>query len=109
MSTPKEIIENKIVAALQNHPDLVKKINALYRLDLSGTNGGTWMIDTRESTCGVRQTDEKGDCTITMTDENFVGLVKGTLNPMMAFTLGKIKATDVGLAMKLGQLLAKAK
>ena len=107
--TPKEILENKISAAIQNNADLAKKINASYRIELSGPQGGTWTIDTREATSGVRQADEPGQCTISMTDENFVNLVKGTLNPMWAFTTGKIKATDVNLAMKLGQILSKAK
>ena len=103
--TPKEIFETKIKDKAAN-ADLVKKVNAVYRFDITGANGGTWILDLKEGTAGVRQADEKGNCTITMADNDFVALIDGKLNPTAAFMGGKLKATDMGLAMKLGQVLA---
>lgn len=50
--------------------------------------------------------DTDTDCTIAMTRGNLEKLVKGKLNPVSAFALGKIKVTgDISIAMRLGQLL----
>jgi putative sterol carrier protein len=44
-------------------------------------------------------------CSLKMTLENFEALLKGDLNPMMAFMTGKMKVEgDKGVAMKLASL-----
>lgn len=54
----------------------------------------------------VSSEDKEADCTVTISDENFKALVKGDLNPMMAFMSGKIKIKgDMGVAMKLQSFL----
>jgi putative sterol carrier protein len=105
--TPKELFDSKIAAKIKTQPDVTKKVNAVYRFDLSGPNGGTWIVDMKDGpTAGVRQADEAGQCTISMTDNDFCDMVGGKLNPQMAFMSGKIKIKgDMGLAMKLGQIL----
>jgi len=46
--------------------------------------------------------DLDADCTIVITKENFLELLEGKLDPMMAFMGGKIKIEgDMGVAMKL--------
>ena len=50
--------------------------------------------------------DKESDCTINITKEDLVEVVKGELNPMMAVMSGKIKIDgDMGVAMKLQSLL----
>ena len=50
------------------------------------------------------------DCTITVTLETFEKMVKGELDGTSAFMQGKLRvAGDMGLAMKLGPILAKAR
>lgn len=50
--------------------------------------------------------DQETACTISMTRDNLEKLVKGKLNPVTAFAMGKIKVSgDVSIAMRLGQLL----
>ena len=54
----------------------------------------------------VTDEDKDADCAVSMTKDNFMALVKGDLNPMMAFMSGKIKVSgDMGVAMKLQSLL----
>lgn len=103
MSTPKEIFENRI-AAKTAQADLQKRVNATYRFDLSGPQGGTWIVDFKAATAGVRQTDEPGQCAVSLTDTDFLSMIDGKLDPGMAFMSGKIKVTgDMMLAMKLGK------
>lgn len=104
--TPQEAIEVRIANKIKNNPDIATNINALYRIELSGAQGGVWMVDTREGSLGVRKADEEGQCAILMADSNFLDLVEGKLNPQMAFMTGKLKVKgNMALALKLGQLL----
>ena len=59
-------------------------------------------IDGTGSSNEVSQEDKEADCTISIKEEDFIKLVGGKLNPMMAFMSGKIKvAGDMSVAMKL--------
>ncbi len=58
----------------------------------------------------VTNDDKPADCTITMAKDDFEKLSAGTLDPTMAFMQGKLKIDgDMGVAMKLQPLLAKAR
>jgi len=111
MANPSAIFE-KIDAALSANPDATKPLDAVFQFDITGADGGTWVIDARaETTEGFVTEGPSGDaqCTITMKDTDWEGLTSGTLNPMNAFMMGKIKISgDMGLAMKLQNLLKLA-
>jgi putative sterol carrier protein len=72
---------------------------------------GSVFIDGKSSPNSV--TDGAGkdaDCTITLTLETFEKMVKGELDGTSAFMQGKLRvAGDMGLAMKLGPILQKAR
>ncbi|MBL7777088.1 MAG: SCP2 sterol-binding domain-containing protein [Chitinophagales bacterium] len=54
----------------------------------------------------VSTDDKPADTTISVSVDDLMGIVSGSVNPMMAFMSGKIKVQgDMGLAMKLQQLL----
>lgn len=54
----------------------------------------------------VTSEDKDADCVVSISEDNFKDLVKGDLNPMMAFMSGKIKIKgDMGVAMKLQSFL----
>lgn len=54
----------------------------------------------------VTTSNADADCLIIITTENFMKLVKGELNPMMAVMTGKVKIKgDMGVAMKLQSLV----
>ena len=97
-----EKVERKII----DRSSELSELRAVYKFELAGPNGGTWIVDLREETLGVRQTQEDAQCTFKGSDENFVDLFTGKLKPERALLTGKIKMTgDIGLAMKLGQIL----
>ena len=61
---------------------------------------------TRSATAPART----ADCTISLTLETFEKMVKGELDGTSAFMQGKLRvAGDMGLAMKLGPILQKAR
>ena len=72
---------------------------------------GSVYIDGKATPNTVSDGDGKSaDCTITLTLETFEKMVKGELDGTSAFMQGKLRvAGDMGLAMKLGPILAKAR
>ena len=103
--TIREIFE-KVETKLHERSDELTELRAVYKFELNGPDGGTWIVDLREETLGVREADEDAQCTFKGTDENFIKLFTGKLKPERALLTGKIKMSgDIGLAMKLGQIL----
>ena len=55
---------------------------------------------------GVSVSDEDADVTMTADQETFEGIMSGDVNPTSAFMSGKLSVDgDMGVAMKLGQVL----
>ena len=55
---------------------------------------------------GVRAGDEDTDVTLTASADTFEGMMKGDVNPTMAFMQGKLKIDgSMGQAMKLASVL----
>lgn len=66
---------------------------------------GVIVIDAAGARAGAD--DEAADVTLSATRDTFEGLIRGQVNPASAFMTGKLKVDgNMGLAMKLGQLLA---
>jgi putative sterol carrier protein len=72
---------------------------------------GSVYIDGKSTPNSVSDGDGKSaDCTITLSIETFEKMVKGELDGTSAFMQGKLRvAGDMGLAMKLGPILQKAR
>jgi len=105
--TPKVIFEQKLPEKLSASPEKVEGMVANYLFDISGDDGGKWTLTCDGSTAVVAE-GEQGEtqCTITMTSVDFVAMMGGDLNPMMAFSMGKLRvAGDIGLAIKIQGLL----
>ena len=74
-------------------------------------DAGSVIIDGKSSPNTVADGSGKNaDCTITLSLETFEKMVKGELDGTSAFMQGKLRvAGDMGLAMKLGPILQKAR
>ena len=72
---------------------------------------GSVLIDGKSAPNSVSDGEGKGaDCTITVSLDDFLKMVKGELDPTGAFMQGKLRvAGDMGLAMKLGPILQRAR
>ena len=112
MSTPADVF-NKIGDAIAKNPSAATAANAVFQFDITGDNGGTWVVDLRTGTTANFVTEgasSDAQCTITVASSDWTGIIDGSINPMQAFMMGKIKvAGDMGLAMKLQNVLALAK
>jgi putative sterol carrier protein len=72
---------------------------------------GSVLIDGKSTPNTVSDGEGKtADCTLSLTLETFEKMIKGELDGTSAFMQGKLRvAGDMGLAMKLGPILQKAR
>jgi hypothetical protein len=103
----KDVFERHMPEKLRGKPDVVAKINAVYQFVIGGPNGGQWSVDcTQPGGLITAGTAASPRCTVHCTDDDFLNIVNGKLNPQMAFMSGKLKIQgDMALAMKLQQIL----
>ena len=81
--------------------------NTTIQFNISGDKGGNYVVDVKDGKCEVRQeTAEKASATINTSDETWIGIVEGRVNPMTAFTLGQLKVSgNIADVMKLQNML----
>ena len=95
-----EYLPNK----LEKNPDLATDINAIYVFDIEGA--GTWTVDlTNGGTVAEGGHDEAG-CTVSAAQQDFETLLDNPAQGMMLFTMGKLRVTNVGLALSLQKILS---
>lgn len=92
---------------IADRPELVDEVGAIYQFDVTGPAGGSWIIDLRQAPGGVRAgASEEADCVITVSQEDLEGILGGTVDPQMAFMMGRVKvAGNFMLATRLRALL----
>ncbi|HMK95562.1 MAG TPA: SCP2 sterol-binding domain-containing protein [Candidatus Limnocylindrales bacterium] len=99
--TPKQFLEEILPSKFK--PDKAANIDAIAGLDLTGPNGGTWVITIRNRTLNVTKgTHPSPSLTLTIADNDFMDLVNGKLSTVKAFFNGKIRLSgNFSLALKL--------
>jgi len=107
----KSYFDQKVPAALAEHPDKAKEVAAVYLFKVSGADGGTWTVDL-VSTPPTCQPGEHGtpQCTIECADSDLRAMVEGGMQAAMSlFFSGKLKVSgDPTLATRLTKLLQMA-
>lgn len=92
-----EVLEERLRAALP----ALSRLGAVVRFDLG--KEGRPLLDARTAPATLAEDgDDPADCTITISKDNLLKLMDGKLDPMLGYTLGKIRvAGSLGVAMKL--------
>lgn len=90
--------------------EVVKKVNAVFEWHITkgGNIAAKWTIDLKNGSGEVYQGPAKGsaDTTIIISDEDFMEVVLGKLDPQKAFFSGKLKAKgNILLSQKLQMIL----
>jgi putative sterol carrier protein len=78
-------------------------MNNSYLFDIEGA--GQWLVAVTDGAVSVTEGGGEADTTIATTEENFLSITRGELNPTTAYMTGKLKIKgDMGAAMKLQKL-----
>ncbi len=78
-------------------------MNNSYLFDIDGA--GTWVVAVVDGKVSVTEGEGEADTTITTSEDNFLSITRGELNPTTAYMTGKLKIKgDMGAAMKLQKL-----
>uniref|UniRef100_G1MB69 Peroxisomal multifunctional enzyme type 2 n=1 Tax=Ailuropoda melanoleuca TaxID=9646 RepID=G1MB69_AILME len=90
--------------------EVAKKVNAVFEWHITkgGHTAAKWTIDLKSGSGKVYQGPAKGsaDATFTLSDEDFMEVVLGKLDPQKAFFSGRLKASgNIMLSQKLQMIL----
>uniref|UniRef100_A0A3B4GMQ5 Peroxisomal multifunctional enzyme type 2 n=1 Tax=Pundamilia nyererei TaxID=303518 RepID=A0A3B4GMQ5_9CICH len=90
--------------------ELVKKVNAVFGWEITkdGKKAAQWTIDLKSGSGSLHKGPYggKADVTMTVSDEDFMEVVQGKLNPQKAFFSGKLKVRgNIMLSQKLEVIL----
>ena len=103
MADVKDFFSNYLPTKIADNPDMAQDINAVYQFDIEGL--GVWTVDlTGKGSVNEGPHDDPG-CVVTCADEDFGTLLDNPAAGMMLFTMGKLRVSDVGLAMSLQKIL----
>jgi len=73
-------------------PDAAAGVDVVFQYTISGEGGGDWHCIIKDQTCSVESgLHEKPTCTLKIKDSDFLDMMSGRLNPMQAYTSGKLK------------------
>ena len=77
------------------------------QVNITGKNSGVFYVEIKDHKVNVEPYDyHDRNCAISIKSDDFVKLISGKLDPVAAFTVGKLKVDgDVGKALEFSKLL----
>ncbi|MBL8913853.1 MAG: SDR family NAD(P)-dependent oxidoreductase [Archangium sp.] len=93
-----------IGAHVAKNPDLTK-INMVYQFNLSGPDSA-WILDLKAGKVSAGKA-EKADCTLALTNSDWLDMVSGKADSMKLFQTGKLKITGNVMASQKLEFLKK--
>lgn len=89
---------------IKNRVGAHSALEAVIKFDFG--DEGVIHIDGTVSPTEISNENKDADCTVKISLDNFASLADGSLNPQMAFMMGKLKIDgDMSLALQLGSIL----
>ena len=97
------------VKAMAKEYDASGKDFLAVQVNLTGKNGGVFYVEVKDGKISAEPYEYNDrSCAITMEPANFVKLMDGKLDPVAAYTLGKLKVEgDLGKALEFSKILKK--
>ncbi len=103
MPDARAFFEEWLPNKLKNNPGLAAEINAVYVFDIGGF--GQWTVDLPAGGAIHEGLHANPGCTVTLAAADFQTLIDKPSSAMMLFTMGKLKVSNIPLALSLQKLL----
>ncbi len=101
------LIFKAIGAYLGQHPELVKSVNTVYQFKLKNPDAA-YVIDLKTGPAGaVTAGTAKADCTLELSDSDWLDMTSGKADPQKLFMSGKLKITGNVMASQKLEFLKK--
>jgi len=85
----RSVFEDVLAKGIANNAEKAKTVDAIYQFDVTGDDGGTWVIDlTKDAEWISEGPSDDAQCTIEVASEDWLGILNNELNPMQAFMMG---------------------
>ena len=105
MADVQDFFTNYLPKKITENPNLAKEVNAIYVFDIDGA--GAWTVDLTGGQGSVKEGKaENAGCTVTAKKADFETLLDNPQAGMMLFMQGKLKVSNVGLALSLQKILS---
>ncbi len=100
-----ELLEK--VRGIASKADVSDKDFLAVQVNITGEGEGVFYVEVKDHKVSVEPYEYNDrNCAITMNMKNFNKLLDGKLNPVVAYTLGKLKVDgDVGKALEFSELI----
>lgn len=87
------LVFDELKKRIAGNPDIVKSVGAVYHFVINkGGQTKTWTVDLKNGSGSVSDGAQgKPDCTLTLADDDFVGMMTGKINSQKLFMEGKLK------------------
>jgi protein-tyrosine sulfotransferase len=106
VSSVEEVFTHYIPGQLAERRDALQKVQAVYKIIVTGPQSGVWMIDLNAADNRITQANGSADCTIRVASSDLLSIVNGRLNVASAFDLGRLQVMgNSELADVMGQVL----
>ncbi|HEX4206389.1 MAG TPA: SCP2 sterol-binding domain-containing protein [Ktedonobacteraceae bacterium] len=91
------------------NPAAASGVNKTVQWNISGNEAGVWAVKIANQAYElIKGGVEKPDLTMSMSDETWIAIAEGKLDPVNAFMSGKVKTQgDVMLAMRINQIFPR--
>ena len=94
----------ELVDAIEERKEALKTLGYRVRFDIA--EGGSILVDATGGSVAVSTDAGEADTVLKLKADNLKKLIEGKLNPMVAFSTGRLKVTgSQGVALKLAGLL----
>ena len=86
-------------------PEAIEGHETTFHFDLEGEDGGQYTVKVANNKVDVTDgLSGEATCVVRASGENFMKLIQGDLNPMMAVLTGKVKISNQGEMMRYARI-----
>ena len=86
-------------------PEAIDGLATTFHFDIDGSEGGKFTVSIQDGACNVEDgLVGEARCIVSGSADNFMDVIRGKTNAMMAMLMGKVKITNQGEMLKYAKI-----